>query len=76
MKLEVEFGGKIMETVVYIKMDAHEQLLLSEGVCRQLGIVVYHPKVQIWHGSSNEGTHTESNTEIVPLVTAKLVNSV
>ena len=39
MKLEVEFGGKTMETVVYIKMDAHEQLLLSEGVCRQLGEV-------------------------------------
>ena len=26
-------------------MDASEQLLLSEGVCRQLGIVSYHPEV-------------------------------
>ena len=76
MKLEVEFGGKTIETIVYIKMDAREQLLLSEGVCCQLGIVLYHPEVQIWHGSRNEGTHIESNTEIVPLVTAKLVNSV
>ena len=76
MKLEVEFGGKTMGTIVYIKMDAREQLLLSEGVCRQLGIIVYHPEVQIWHGSRNEGTHTESNTGIVLLVTAKLVNSV
>ena len=26
-------------------MDANEQLLLSEGVCRQLGIVQYHEQV-------------------------------
>ena len=26
-------------------MDAREQLLLSEGVCRQLGIVHYHEQV-------------------------------
>ena len=26
-------------------MDASEPLLLSEGVCRQLGIVTYHPEV-------------------------------
>ena len=33
MELKVEFGGRAMKTVVYIKMDAREQLLLSEGVC-------------------------------------------
>ena len=27
-------------------MDAAEELLLSEGVCRQLSIISYHPKVQ------------------------------
>lgn len=27
-------------------MDAQEQLLLSEGVCRQLGIVTYHPSIE------------------------------
>ena len=26
-------------------MDAKEQLLLSEGVCRQLEIIQYHPDV-------------------------------
>ena len=30
---------------MYIKMDAPESLLLSEGVCRQLGIVTYHPSI-------------------------------
>ena len=34
-----------MKTPVYIKADAPEQLLLGEGVCRQLEIVSYHPKV-------------------------------
>ena len=36
MELEVKFGDKTIKTVVYIKMDAQEQLLLPEGVCRQL----------------------------------------
>ena len=32
---------------VYIKMDTPDPLLLSEGVCRQLGILQYHPDVQV-----------------------------
>ena len=35
-----------MKTTVYVKMDAQEQLLLSEGVCRQIGIVTYHPSIE------------------------------
>ena len=34
--INIEFDGKTMSTPVYIKMDAPEQLLLSEGVYRQL----------------------------------------
>ena len=34
-----------MNTLIYVKMDAQEDLLLSEGVCRQLEIVSYHPEV-------------------------------
>ena len=45
------FGGKEMSTAVYIKMDATDQLLLSEGVCRQLSIIHYHPYAEIWRGS-------------------------
>ena len=45
MDLNIMFGEKTMVTPVYIKMDAHDQLLLSEGVCRQLDIVRYHPEV-------------------------------
>ena len=77
MELEVEFGDKTMKTVVYIKMDARDQLLLSEGVCRQLGLVMYHLDVQVWHGGKDKKPPTESkDVAIVPMVRAKLVNSV
>jgi len=42
------FDGKMLVTPIYIKMDAHDQLLLSEGVCSQLGILEYHKNV--WQG--------------------------
>ena len=45
MEMEISFAGKVMKTTVYIKMDAPDRLLLSEGVCRQLGIVNYHPSL-------------------------------
>ena len=48
MDLEVTFDGKMLVTPIYIKMDAHDQLLLSEGVCSQLGILEYHKNV--WPG--------------------------
>ena len=46
MDLDISFDGKTMRTPVYIKMDATDQLLLSEGVCRQLGVITYHPNVE------------------------------
>ena len=36
MEMEITFEGKTLTTMVYVKMDAVDQLLLSEGVCRQL----------------------------------------
>ena len=46
MDLDISFLDKTMKTPVYVKMDAHEPLLLSEGVCRQMGIISYHPEVK------------------------------
>ena len=46
MELNIAFGDKEMTTSVYIKLDAVDQLLLSEGVCRLLGIVSYHSAVE------------------------------
>ena len=45
MDLDVTFDRVTIKTPVYIKMDAPEQLLLAEGVCRQLNIISYHPQV-------------------------------
>ena len=50
MDLDITFGDRKITTPIYIKMDAHDQLLLSEGVCRQLGILHYHPDVETWRG--------------------------
>ena len=49
MELEITFRYKTMHTpeYMYIKMDAHDQLLLSEGACRQLDILTYHPNIQV-----------------------------
>ena len=46
MDVDVSFGDKTIRTPIYIKMDAPDELLLSEGVCRQLGIISYHSDVQ------------------------------
>lgn len=47
LDLDITFGGKTMRTPIYLKMDSREQLLLSEGVCKQLGIISYHPDVTL-----------------------------
>ena len=52
MDLEIIFDGRTMRTPIYIKMDAADQLLLSEGECRQLGVVTFHPNVEQWRGRS------------------------
>ena len=45
LDLDVIFDGRTMTTPIYVKMVDKEQLLISEGVCRQLGIVKYHKEV-------------------------------
>ena len=45
-----------MTTPIYVKMDAPEELLLSEGVCRQLGIVTYHPEVKPFKAVKSDST--------------------
>ena len=45
--LDILFDERTMKTTVYVKMDAQEQLLLSEGVCRHLGIITYHPPLSL-----------------------------
>ena len=72
MDLDISFGDKTMCTPVYIKMDAHDPLLLSEGVCNQLGIVNYHPDVE----SQALASAAESEEAVVPTVRVCLLQSV
>ena len=79
MDLEIAFNGKSIITPVYIKMDAPEQILLAEGICRQLDIIRYHPDVQVWHG---EGKQTKQSSRAksgakanVPTVQVRLLQA-
>ena len=62
---------------MYIKVDAADKLLLSEGVSRLLGIVQYHPNVQVWRGGrKNKKSATMTDRTNVPSVRVDLVRSV
>ena len=84
LELEVSFAEKKMMTKVYIKMDTSDQLLLSEGVCRQLGIIRYHPSVRPSSEEQTEGEETQLATEqqtpegaaMVPTVRVQLLQSI
>ena len=63
-------------------MDACDQLLLSEGVCRQLGILQYHPSVQPCSGeddivelTGNSKLQSSEATAMVPTVRVRLLQS-
>ena len=66
MGLDIAFGNKTMRTPVYFKMDAHDQLLLSERVCRQLDHVIlsYHPDVQVWRGGKKKQHLSETEVQV------------
>ncbi len=71
INLSISFAGQVLTTTVYVKMDTVEPLLLSEGVCRQLGIIQYHPQVQVC--SLKERQRVASTTAVggTPEVPAK-----
>lgn len=66
--LDVTFLDRTIETSVYVKMDAMEPLLLSEGVCRQLGIVTYLPEV----GAPEETAPNEPKIQVRLVQSMKL----
>ena len=74
MDLDVTFGEMTMRTPVYIKMNAHDPLLLSEGVCRQLGIVTYHPDVEPKEPVPERSPDSEE--AVVPTVRVCLLQSI
>lgn len=69
IEMDLTFDDKTMRTSVYIKTDAHDQLLLSEGVCRQLGIVQNHPAVESWRGGRKKKrsrSHSDQSQAAAP----------
>ena len=74
MDLDISFDDKTMQAPVYVKMDAHDQLHLSEGVCRQLGILSYHQQVKQWRGGRKQapGRGQHSKAAKVPTVRVNL----
>ena len=76
MDLDMSFNWKTMCTPIYIKMDSQEALLLSEGVCRQLGMVTYHSGVVV-RGEQGHSRHAgQKEAARVPGVRVRLVDSV
>ena len=87
MDPDISFLNKTMNTPVYVKMDAHEPLLLSEGVCRQMGIISYYPEVQPRKSSISDSPgpvpevqkneQTKSSPKcLVPTIRIQMVQSV
>ena len=75
MEMDITFEESVIRTPVYIKMDAHDQLLLSEGVCRQLGIITYHEKVETTRGKAGKHDDAKKASAVVPSVCLSLVRS-
>ena len=70
--LDIGFDGYTIRTPVYVKMNARDALLLSEGVCHQLGIIKYHPLVC----EDKEKSKGQPKSPVVPMVYVKLVQAV
>ena len=73
MEMDITFQDKTLTTTVYIKMDAIDQLLLSEGVCRQLGIVTYHPSLVTGRAPKKKGTPVVPSIRVSLMQTVKLL---
>ena len=70
------FDDVTMRTPVSIKIDARDPLLLSEGVCHQLGIISYHPSMCPPLPSCSETVRPPDQDTKVPTVHVQLVQSV
>ena len=75
MDLDVTFNDTTIKTPVYIKMNAPDQLLLSKGICHQLGIISYHPDVEVWRGGKLKNKKKTPATAQVPTVHVRLLQT-
>ena len=61
-------------TPVYVKLDAHDLLLLSKGVCSQLEMITYHPDVVLLKKDKRKSGKAEE--AVVLTVRVQLLQSV
>ena len=64
----MNLDDKTINTPIYVKMDADDDLLLSEGVCRHLGIVMYHPSIRNKEVKQDNEIHSSARSVRVSLV--------
>ena len=58
MDVTISFESHNIKTIIYVKLQAPDQLLLSESVCRELGIVKYHSLVDSAESEVMEESHS------------------
>ena len=74
MDVTISFESHDTRTTIYVKLQAPDQLLLSESVCRELGIVKYHSLVDSVESEVMEGSdlRQESSNNKSENTTAKV----
>ena len=77
MDLDTTFEDTTICIAVYVKMDAQEQLLLSEGICSQLGLVTYHPEVAATHVQGLPAEDREPTKLLqIPVMSVQLASTI
>ena len=67
---------RVLHTPVYVKLDAHDPLLLSEVVCRQLGIIIYHPDVVLLEREKKKTEEVQLEEAVILMMQVQLLHSV
>ena len=73
--MRITFGEKNIISTVYIKLVAHDQILLSEVACHLLGIVNYHPEVQLLKRLLLKQTNADDTTTADDTTIVKVTNT-
>ena len=68
MEVDISFEDREVHTTVYVKVKAPDPLLLSETVCRELGIIQYHPSVRPLGNIGKTDTADQSPRDKVKMV--------
>lgn len=71
INLDITLAGHTMNAMVYLKMDAHDPLLLSEGVFHQVGIILCHQNVGAFLPATSIPDMTEPSESVVTVLVVR-----